>query len=398
MRILYLTGLHPVETNPSSGIFITRRIKKLQEHGIDCDLYFFAENMGLCARLLKCFFKRPSFKEKRTVRVDGVQYKPLTVDFSVWDMIFYHQRIGRLLFKAVVAQLDLKSYDLVHAHWVYPHGYIAALIKREIGIPCVVSAHGSDIHTNPWKNPGSIPAVTFTLKFADRVIFNNFKLLETAMKLGCDDLNHVVIPNGIDTGIFVVRDKCLIRAELGLSSLKGNIVGFVGSLKAVKRADRLPDIFRAIYSQSQNTRFIIIGSGKLRKVIEKRCKQYRLDVRFIGNTAPDQIPKWMSALDVLVLPSRKEGFPNVCLEAQACGCPVVGSNAGGIPEAVGSGGLIVEDTGNDFENSFSKAVLQLLDNPPPAEKLRTRAQQFEWDWVIGKQIVVYEELLQGKER
>ncbi len=393
MKILFITGLHPLATNPMSGIFITRRLKKLKEYGVNYDLYFFSERINPLARFLKGTLKRPSFKEKKTIRVHGVPYSPLPVSMSAADMLFYHQRIGPILANAVKKAVNLKAYDLVHAIWVYPHGYAAALLKQETGLPCVVSAHGSDIHTNPEKFPQSLPAVLFALENCDRVLFNNRKLLEKARELGYKGSNDVVIPNGVDTSVFIPQDKWAARAGLGLAPPPVKYVGFVGNLKPVKGADRLPEIFREIARQYGPVRFIVIGDGKLRPMVEQKCRDYQLAVQFTGAIAAEAMPTWMSALDVVILPSRNEGFPNVCLEAQACGCPVVGSSAGGIPEAIGHGGDIVAGTESNFELEMSKKVIRLLEKPLPRERLRERALQFDWDRIILKQIKMYADLL-----
>lgn len=393
MRILFIAGLHPVKANPMSAIFITRRMKKLQERGLCFDLFFFSEKTGWFSRFLKNLLNRPSFKEKSPVTVDGIHYEPLPVAIGFWDMAFYERRIGRLLVDAVKEKIDIAQYDLIHAIWAYPHGYIGTLLKQETGIPCVVSVHGSDIHTDPFQNPKSVDSVVFALEYADRVLFNNFMLLETAKKLGYSGSNSSVIPNGVDTDLFVPVAREKARADLGLSPLEAQYIGFVGNLKSVKRADRLPDIFNEVAKQSGNTRFIVIGDGKMRRKIERKCNAYNLDVIFTGRIDQREMPLWMSALDVLILPSRSEGFPNVCIEAQSCGCPVVGSSAGGIPEAIGDGGAVVADAGANFEKQFSDAVIRLLEKPYPREQLRKRALQFNWEQVIQKQIDLYDDIL-----
>ncbi|MFY9405673.1 MAG: glycosyltransferase, partial [Candidatus Methanoculleus thermohydrogenotrophicum] len=76
----------------------------------------------------------------------------------------------------------------------------------------------------------------------------------------------------------------------------------------------------------------------------------------------------------------------------ACGVPVVGSDAGGIPEAVGEGGLIVEE-GDEFEERFAEAVCTVLHNPPSPEKLRKRAQEYDWEKTVQKEVEVYRGLL-----
>jgi len=67
-----------------------------------------------------------------------------------------------------------------------------------------------------------------------------------------------------------------------------------------------------------------------------------LDVHFTGMLPQAEVAKWMNAMDVMILPSRNEGFGMVIVEAQGCGTSVVGSSNGGIPEAIGNGGIVVE--------------------------------------------------------
>jgi len=100
----------------------------------------------------------------------------------------------------------------------------------------------------------------------------------------------------------------------------------------------------------------------------------------------------MNAMDVMILPSRNEGFGAVIIEAQACGVPVVGSSNGGIPEAIGDGGIVIEE-GEDFEKRFAEAVVEMLKNPIEREYLRERALGFSWENIVKREVAVYEEVL-----
>lgn len=100
----------------------------------------------------------------------------------------------------------------------------------------------------------------------------------------------------------------------------------------------------------------------------------------------------MNAMDVMILPSRNEGFGAVVIEAQSCGVPVVGSDNGGIPEAVGNGGIIVKE-GDYFEKRFATAVIELLDNPIDSETLRQRSLSFSWQNIVNKELEIYEKLI-----
>lgn len=120
---------------------------------------------------------------------------------------------------------------------------------------------------------------------------------------------------------------------------------FCGQSEKVKGADRLPAIFESIRKLLPNTFFIVVGDGPLRGYLKNRLRN--LNALFTGNVPQTDVALYMNALDVLVLPSRNEGWPCVVLEAQACGTLVVGSDKGGIPEAV------------DFQSTWLKVVVIL---------------------------------------
>lgn len=200
------------------------------------------------------------------------------------------------------------------------------------------------------------------------------------------------MPMGVETNKFVPLTKEKVKDKLGLTSLNLKYIGYVGALRRIKGADRLPEIFKQVARRYNHAQFIVIGDGEIGPEIKKKCALYNLNVLFKGAISPDEMPLWLNVLDALVVPSRNEGFPCVVSEAQSCGCPVVGSNAGGIPEAVGDGGLIV-DYGPNFAEDFSCAVIQMLEKPPPREQTRKQALQFDWDLIIRKHIDLYEDVL-----
>ncbi len=175
---------------------------------------------------------------------------------------------------------------------------------------------------------------------------------------------------------------------MGLSK---KVVGFVGGLKKVKRADKLPDIFSYITS-IYDTEFLVVGDGELKKSIEKECNKRKLQFKFVGNVSHEDVPYYMNAMDVMILPSRNEGFGAVVIEAQGCGVAVVGSSNGGIPEAIGDGGIVVEE-GENFEKRFAESVVKLLEDPIDEGYLRKRALGFSWESIVEKEIEVYNEVL-----
>jgi len=394
MKLLIITGAHPTSSTAIGGLFISRNIKKLVEYGVECDIISYYINNNKFIRLIKILLRHDRIKYIKTINSDSVNYNFLSVNESFEDRLRPHKLIDKMVL-TTIQERDIRAYDLIHAHWVYPHGYIASLLKQKYNIPCIISALGSDIHTHPYENPNTIPLILSGLHHADIVFFMSEALLKKAEELGYQGKNYRILSYGVDTDLFVPTEKDDVRRMLGVSPLNKKIVGFIGNLISVKGADRLPEIFKGVAEKLPDVQFVIVGSGVLRDSLEERFKKYQLNVVFFSGLTTEEVVQWINALDLLVVPSRNEGLPNVILEALACGCPIVGSDVGGIPEAIGNGGKIVQ-MGPDFETRFSDAVITVMSDPPDKNELRQRALKYDWREIVREQVHVYEEVIQSK--
>lgn len=404
MRILYLTNIFPYGENPMAGIFITRRIEKIIERKVD---------FKACATVVKhsTLSKYVYLLRNKSFHAPELGVKNQNKSMSYYDYIIYHLNIydyfTRLIdkdryykhlqtkfFHIIENTPDMSKFDLIHAHPTYPTGYIALLFKEKYGIPYVVTAHGSDIHTYPKTNLKIRKTTLEILNHADKAIFVSERLLNIATSvLGYKGSNSIVIPNGVDVKKFIPMDKFKVREKMQLS-VDCKYVGFIGNLIPIKNAQLLPEIFKLIKRSYSNVKFIVIGDGELYNYIQKKCQEYNLEVIFTGRISHDDIPTWLNILDVLVLPSAEEGWGNVILEALACGVPTVGSNAGGIPEVIGNEefGRVVELKEN-FVNIFANNVVELLNRPLLPEKLRERALQYSWENIIDRELEIYKSIL-----
>jgi glycosyltransferase involved in cell wall biosynthesis len=123
----------------------------------------------------------------------------------------------------------------------------------------------------------------------------------------------------------------------------------------------LPHIFKLLQTYyDYDISFIIIGDGTERAKIFNLLNKLKIrKFLFLGNLPPNQIPDILGSINVLVLPSFNEGLPRVALEAQVCGVHVVGSDRGGIPEAIGECNCFPIDS--NFSINVSKHIINLLD-------------------------------------
>ncbi len=374
--------------------YLTNRLKALKNYNIESETYGLVPKDSNTLKLIKKILGKKVIKlYEPFYEVEGIRYKYIYFDKNFLD-VFSSRVLKRTneirsaeeIANKICSNNQLK-FDIIHAHRMYtpPSGLVTKLVSEKLNIPYVITCHGSDINL---AMPNNKELYNNVLEQAGKVIFVSNALLNKAKLLGYSGTNAVVIPNGVDLEIFKPLDKEKIKRELGLSK---KVVGFVGNLVFIKRADKLPEIFEYI-SSKKDGEFLVVGDGELRENVEKECQKRNLNVKFVGRVSQDKVPYYMNAMDVMILPSRNEGFGAVIIEAQACGVAVVGSSNGGIPEAIGDGGMVVEE-GEDFEKRFAEAVINLLENSIDSNYIREKALEYSWENVVKKEVEVYEEVL-----
>ena len=201
----------------------------------------------------------------------------------------------------------------------------------------------------------------------------------------------VKIAPGIDTDHFSPQDATQLRSELGLAEKK--VIVSVGRLVHRKGQDVLIEAVPAIIKEVPEAHILMIGEGPYRSYLENRVKALGLQERvtFIGRIQYADLPRYICAGDLFVMPSRSrlaglevEGLGIVYLEASACGLPVIAGNSGGAPDAVlkEETGLVVDGT---QKTDVAAAVVQLLLDPDRSKAMGIAGREWiiqEWRWEI----------------
>ena len=146
----------------------------------------------------------------------------------------------------------------------------------------------------------------------------------------------------------------------------------------VKGHKYLVDAAHNVLKQIEDVEFIVLGNSD----------EESSEISFFGQKPHNEIPLWMNACDIFVLPSLNEGNPTVMFEALACGKPFVGTTVGGIPEIITNGklGLLVPPADS---RALAKAIVEALETEWDEEYIANYAKQFSSENVAKKVMKIY---------
>lgn len=275
--------------------------------------------------------------------VHFVAYRqPVRLNDQVNNIVFHEVRVADYpLFEYPPYELSLacklldvvkyEKIDLLHVHYAIPHAYVAYLTKlmlaeEGIHIPVVTTLHGTDI-TLVGKSPVLTPAVNFSINHSSVVTAVSKYLREETLNCFSIRKEIKVIPNFIDFDLHnYTFDKDL---HIHYAPNKEKIMIHISNFRPVKR---VVDVIRVFVNvrEKMSVKLLMVGDGPQREVAEYLCRDLGCsdDVKFLGKTL--DVSRLLAISDLFVLPSEKESFGLVALEAMAAGIPVVSSNIGGL--------------------------------------------------------------------
>jgi glycosyltransferase involved in cell wall biosynthesis len=229
---------------------------------------------------------------------------------------------------AIKAQIKSLNPDLILAYWAQPEGLAAIAIGRELDVPVIVGALGSDILLG--RGIGKYLAKRAVTR-ADRVLTVSEGMRRAAIRLGASADRVVMIPNGCDSSVFYPRDHGACRRKLSVHT-HARLVLFVGRLTPMKGLPELVAAFAHVRREFPDAELVCIGDGPIERFLTSPAQADY--IRALGPKTSDEIADWLGACDLLCLPSHSEGCPNVVMEALNSGRPVIGTQVGGIPAMV----------------------------------------------------------------
>ena len=276
----------------------------------------------------------------------------------------------KLLFKGLRQALRSERPDVVHVQYMAP-GAIPIILLRLLGAKRIIAtAHTSaDIYPSLrllHALQRRIKAFTCITELAERSFFGSSQLynIDTVLKKRG---NHFTIYNNLPSYI-------ALRTEPREFNAANVTIGVVSRLEHIKGMDLVVPAFEKIHTAYPSTRLLVVGDGGARSDMERRVVDAGLSesVTFAGRQPQDVLQSYYDKIDILLMPSRSEGFGLTAVEGMARGCVVVASVAGGLPEVVtnGDAGLLhrIDDT-----DDMAAKVLSLLASPDDVPRYSQRA-------------------------
>jgi glycosyltransferase involved in cell wall biosynthesis len=286
-----------------------------------------------------------------------------------------------------------RKIDVIVAH-LYGSAIYASLLAPIMGVPVVSVLHGqSDVaHSDRLA-----PLRSWIVRMGSRkVVFVSKHLKDhLAPRLRLPESQCAVIPNGVDAEVFRPCQDRSLRSELAIAD-DVILVGAIGNIRAPKAYDVLLRAARILLHRSQRIHFIIAGdcSNALGRELVGLSRSLGIEqqVSFLGLRA--DVARILRNLDAFVLSSRTEGFSIACIEAMACGIPVVATRSGGPEEILEGGAGILVPT--DDPEAIAQAVEEVTSSKGLAEELTTKAlNRVQQQYSLVRMVSRYEALLEN---
>lgn len=370
MRICFITNRYPTEDYPANT-FLDKLVCEMAEQETECTVI--APYRPIVDRINKKNYKTPFYRERVTASGKIIKIYNPTYFWGTNKKIagINMAQIGLNLFASCVDKVIKKhklDFDAVYGHFILPSGFTAAEIGKKYNKPSFFAYGESSFET-------------VSNSFSDEEICNKLRnisgIIAVSGKNRDELLEHRVMapekirvfPNAIDADVFHIMDKNAARRKLGIDN-KDFVVAFVGHFINRKGSKRLS----AALDKVPGAKSIFVGAGSEKPICD--------NIIFQGRLPHSQIPEYLNAADIFVLPTLAEGCCNAIVEAMACGLPIISSDLPFNDDILTDENSIRIDP-NDID-AIAEAIKTLRDNPTIRQKMAEAALETAKSLTIQK--------------
>lgn len=377
MHILHFSASYHV-----SGLY-KNMIKELDKKNIKQTMYVALKDMSDANKN----------KIKIARNLDFVYSAP----FKRIDSYIYYTKINKI-FKDVESKIDLNKIDLVHAHFLFSDGGVAYRLKKKYNIDYIVAIRNTDLnfffkygfHVRKYgveilKNAKKIILISESYRLGRLNQYLPFKFqTEIQNKM-------VTLPNGIDR--YWLENKVEKAKNLNLIDKTVNLI-FVGDLNENKNILTVLKVMESLQNKNIKIHLKIIGDGPLKKQVESIVRDKKLSAILYGyvNSA-SKLRELYRTSDIFIMPSFRETFGLVYIEAMSQGLPVLYTKNEGIYGFFKEG---VVGYGSEPKNvvEIERNLIKVLKN---YDSISTNAlaesANFSWDKITDEYLKIYNQLI-----
>ncbi len=256
--------------------------------------------------------------------------------------------------------------DILHAHYVTDCGFWGALCNHH---PFILSAWGSDILVEPHTSKIARYCTRFALKRADLILVAGERLIAPAINLGANTDKISLLPVGVDTKEFTLRET-----SSGTKETPARITTVISTrnLNPIYNLETLVRAIPLVLKQVPQTNFIIIGDGVQKIYLQDLAKSLGVidKVEFTGHLPHNQLPGYLASADVYVSTSLSDGSSVSMLEAMSCGPAPIVTDVGDVRNWITDGinGFIIPTKRPDL---LATHIIQLLKDNEFRKKIKT---------------------------
>ena len=373
MKVCLLTHAYPRFPNDTTAPFVEMTAETLQSNGVDVTVLTpetprfdrYTDDHTVTLQTYRYFFPRSlqklGYSNTLVNDCELKKYVYLLSPFMFLSGMFHLFWLHRK-----------HRFDLIHAFWLLPNGFIGAVVSRICQIPLMVALRGSDIFISK-QNPFFRAMARWTLKEASMVTSVTPAFFADLEALGVPAEKMRLIPNGSHPRLFPAprsSELAELRQQLAIPAEDGVILA-LGRIVLKKGFDILIQALPFVIEKVSHVTLIIGGDGTDLGRLKTLAAELEVSarIRFTGTIPRSDVAAYFHLCDVFTLPAvfdpkgNVDGCPNVILEAMACSKPVVATNISGIPVIVkvGETGLLVEE--KNVAELASALVALLLDKP-----------------------------------
>jgi glycosyltransferase involved in cell wall biosynthesis len=310
----------------------------------------------------------PHQSQVKCEEYDGFRVQRIPADPVVLNMAMMFTLLGTL---------TKQNFDIIHSHEYFSScSFQSAIVSRTKNCPLVITQHNDELPLPLLNRFGylldTLTIGKYSFSKAEKIIALSNDIRLHLMRMGFSDKKIELIPNAVDTTFFSPDCENLLETKWGMSA---PVVLFVGRLVAEKGVEFLIQAFHEVVKKIPDAKLVIVGGGP--KENELKSLQRRLQTKnvfFVERVENRLMPNIYVGCNVLVVPSLREPFGNVVLEAMASGRPVIGSYVGGMKDTIvhGETGYHVPPGNTKMLSDF---LLEILSDESLSVKLGKNARK-----------------------